>query len=78
MLFRSVESGDILHAVGKGRMAWSQVRNVGEVVAGKLKAPIGDGIILFESHGLAVQDVAVSLAAYDLARQRGIGRQVQL
>jgi ornithine cyclodeaminase/alanine dehydrogenase-like protein (mu-crystallin family) len=73
-----VESGDILYAVGKGRVAWSQVKELGAVIAGRLRPKLGDGVILFESHGLAVQDMAISLEAHKIARERGIGRELRL
>jgi alanine dehydrogenase len=73
-----VESGDILWAVAHGLVAWNQVEQMGDIVAGRTGLDLNDGIILFESHGVAIQDVAIGLAAYEVARTRGLGRQVAL
>jgi ornithine cyclodeaminase/alanine dehydrogenase-like protein (mu-crystallin family) len=32
----------------------------------------------FESHGLAIEDVAMSMRAYELARAKGLGREINL
>jgi alanine dehydrogenase len=74
-----VESGDLLWAVAHGLVTWNQVQELGSVVAGRVSAPDFDaGIILFEAQGIAIQDVAISLAAYTLAKERGVGREIAL
>jgi ornithine cyclodeaminase/alanine dehydrogenase-like protein (mu-crystallin family) len=74
-----VEGGDLLWVIGHGRLRWDQVWNLGDVVIGRAPVPdFGDGIILFESHGLAIEDVAIAEKAYELARARGIGTSITL
>jgi ornithine cyclodeaminase/alanine dehydrogenase-like protein (mu-crystallin family) len=47
------------------------------VVSGELRGREGDAdVVLFKSHGLAVWDVAIGVAALELARERGVGREV--
>ena len=74
-----VESGDLLWAVAHGLLRWDRVWNLGDVVVGR--APVPDfsaGTILFESHGLAIEDVAIAARAYELAKERGLGAEISL
>jgi ornithine cyclodeaminase len=74
-----VEGGDLLYPIGKGLLTWNQVRELGEVVAGRIKVPDpASNVILFESHGLAIEDVAISKVAYDKAKEMKLGRQIDL
>ena len=46
---------------------------------GRVKVPAFDsGTILFESHGLAISDIAISAEAYDRAKAAGVGREIEL
>lgn len=49
--------------------------NLGEVVAGLQPGRTGDDeITIFDSTGLAIQDVALARVVYEAARDRGVGR----
>src|SRR5690606_28860711 len=73
-----VEGGALLWSASHGRLPWERVVNLGTIVAGLApRPPIGDGPILFCSHGLALEDVAISAEAYDRARQLGKGRRIE-
>jgi alanine dehydrogenase len=74
-----VESGDLLWAAAHGLLRWDRVWNLGDVVVGR--APVPDfaaGTILFESHGLAIEDVAIAARAYEIAKERGLGTEIRL
>jgi ornithine cyclodeaminase/alanine dehydrogenase-like protein (mu-crystallin family) len=74
-----VEGGDLLWVIGHGRLRWDQVWNLGDVVVGRVPVPdFGSGTLLFESHGLAIEDVAIAARAYELARARGLGTPISL
>jgi len=74
-----VEGGDLLWPIGHGLLRWEQVVNLGDIVVGRVKPPaFYAGVILFESHGLAIEDVAISAKAYELARAQGLGREISL
>ena len=68
------EAGDLLPALEKGRLAEGQLVELGEVVAGVRAGRRGaDGITLFESQGMAIQDLAVARRVFVLAQERGLG-----
>jgi alanine dehydrogenase len=74
-----LECGDLLGPVERGLIHWAQVRELGDVVAGLIpgRRQVSD-ITLFESHGLAIWDLAAGMAVYDAAKAKGIGREVAL
>jgi ornithine cyclodeaminase/alanine dehydrogenase len=51
---------------------------LGDIVAGTKAGRVGDEITVFDSTGLAIQDVAVARMIYDLARERGAGMLIPL
>jgi ornithine cyclodeaminase len=68
------ECGDLLPLMEKGKLAWGQVAELGDLVIGRTPGRSGAGqITCFESHGLAVQDVAVGARLLVLAAQQGVG-----
>lgn len=74
-----VESGDLLWSVGHGTLRWEQVCSLGDIVVGRVAVPdFGAGTILFESHGLAVEDVAIAAKAYALALTHRLGTPIEL
>ena len=68
-----LESGDLIAAHAAGKFDWSRAVELGSVVAGK-----GAGITLFESHGLALWDLAAGSIVLAAARERGFGEEVRL
>jgi ornithine cyclodeaminase/alanine dehydrogenase-like protein (mu-crystallin family) len=74
-----LECGDLLGALERGIVHWEQIRELGDVVAGMIPGRRqASDITLFESHGLAIWDIAVGMAVYETAKARGIGREVAL
>lgn len=72
-----IESGDMAPAVSAGILNWDDVAELGEIVAGKRPGRRGDGdITIFESHGIAAEDVSAASRAYALAKSKGIGQEV--
>ena len=66
-----LESGDLIQAAEAGKFQWAQAVELGAVVAGRWERPERPGITLFESHGLALWDVATATVVVDAARRRG-------
>ena len=71
------EAGDLFPVLEKGRMHEGQLLELGELVAG-LRAGRRDAeqITIFESQGMAIQDLAVARRVLALARERGLGREM--
>lgn len=68
------ESGDLLPLLEKGRLHEGKLIELGELVAGtKTGRRTHDEITLFESHGMAIQDLALAVRVLALARERKIG-----
>ena len=72
-----LESGDLIEPVAGGVLDWLEVHELQEVVAGELRGRETDAdIVLFKSNGIAAWDVAIGAAVLELARERGVGRDV--
>jgi ornithine cyclodeaminase/alanine dehydrogenase-like protein (mu-crystallin family) len=69
------ESSDLSQAVEAGTLCWDRIVPLGEIVAGRTSGRTsGEDITLFKSLGVAAEDVALALRAYQKALQEGIGR----
>jgi len=66
-----LESGDLIKAAEAGRFDWGQAVELGSLVAGRWERPERPGITLFESHGLALWDLAAGSTVLEAARRRG-------
>jgi alanine dehydrogenase len=72
-----IESGDLLLAEASGSFNWDGVVELGAILAGKAEGRrSADGIVLFESHGLALWDVATGAYVLQEARRIGLGSEV--
>jgi alanine dehydrogenase len=72
ILDQAAVAGDLHHAIAAGVMTRNDVRaELGEVVAGRKPGRMhNDEIIVFDSTGTALQDVAAAVAVYEKARKR--------
>jgi len=68
--------GDTHHAIAQGLMRKEDVyAELGEIVAGhKLGRTTADGIIIFDSTGVAIEDAVAAVAVYEKAFAADIGR----
>ena len=73
-----LESGDLIEAHAAGKFDWERAKELGSVLTGTWKPPEQMGITLFESHGLALWDVAAASTVLPAARQLGLGEEVKL
>jgi ornithine cyclodeaminase/alanine dehydrogenase-like protein (mu-crystallin family) len=70
-----IEAGDLIAAERQGILAWEDVVELGQVVAGNVVGRQDDqSITLFESLGVAIEDVAVARRVYEKALARGVGQ----
>ncbi len=68
------ESGDLLPLVENGVLDWDALPELGEIIIGRVPGRVSaDAITLYESHGMAVQDLYTANYVFEQARQRNIG-----
>jgi ornithine cyclodeaminase/alanine dehydrogenase-like protein (mu-crystallin family) len=74
-----IEAGDLIHAFGEDLSRWRGVRELAQIVAGKVPGRTSpDQITLFKSNGIAIEDIVVAGRIYERARERGLGREVRI
>jgi alanine dehydrogenase len=74
-----LECGDLLAALEQGVIRWEDVRELGAVVAARHPGRTRpDEITLFESQGIAIEDVAVAARLVARARERGVGTEIPI
>lgn len=72
------ESGDLIGPAESGLLSWDRVVELGRIVAGDVPGRSSpQEITLFESQGVAAEDVAAMKLAYDRARALGIGEELK-
>ena len=64
-----VECGDLIHAADEGLVDLAELRELSDVVGGRI-APPERGLVLFESQGIALEDVVAAGLAYRAWTQR--------
>lgn len=68
------EAGDLLPMLEKGRLNERQLVELGDVIIGRHPGrSTPEEITLFESQGMAIQDISVAVRLEALARERGLG-----
>ena len=72
-----IECGDLIWPAERGVFRWSMSHELKEVVSGRINGRPDNGCItLFESQGIAIEDVTSALHVYRKARERGIGQEL--
>ena len=73
------EAGDLLPLLEKGRLHSRQLVELGDVIVGRHAGRTSaEQITVFESQGMAIQDLAVGLRVLAAARERGLGIELPL
>lgn len=68
------ECGDLLPVVEKGILNWNTLPELGEIIVGRAPGrSTNEDITLYESHGMAVQDIYVGAGLLAIAREQGVG-----
>jgi alanine dehydrogenase len=74
-----IESGDLIQMYGDDHRRWTNVIEFAEIVSGKTPGRTKDDqITLFKSNGIATEDIVTAGRLYEIANQRGMGRQIGL
>ena len=72
-----IECGDLIWLEPRGSFRWDMANKLQDVVAGRVNGrPSLDSITLFESMGLALEDIAAAHLVYTKAREQGIGQEL--
>jgi alanine dehydrogenase len=79
-LRQASKAGEINVPISKGLYLPEEVyANLGEVITGRKKGRTGDKqITIFDSTGVAIEDIAVASLMYGRAREKGVGLPVNL
>ena len=73
------EAGDLLPALEKGRLHAGQLAEIGEVMNGtRAGRTRPDQVTLFESQGMAIQDLIIAAELARMARAQGLGTEVDV
>ena len=73
------EAGDLLPLLEKGRLHVRQLVELGDVIIGRQAGrESAEQITLFESQGLAIQDLALAARVLSAAQSMGLGREIPL
>lgn len=73
------EAGDLLPYLEKGRLHARQLVELGDIIVGRHAGrTASEQITLFESQGMAIQDLAVAIRVVAAARERGLGVELPL
>ncbi len=68
------ECGELMRAAETGRFSWDRAIPIHEVVAGTRQGRTHvEDLTLFESQGLALEDLAAARIVYEKAKDRGVG-----
>jgi alanine dehydrogenase len=74
-----LEAGDLIRFFGDDDLRWSTVQELAGIVAGQVPGRTSpDQITLFRSNGIATEDIVVAGRIYELAGERGLGKQVAM
>jgi alanine dehydrogenase len=74
-----IEAGDLIQMYGDDKRRWDNVTDLCEIVAGQAPGRSNpEQITLFKSNGIAIEDIVVAGRIYEIAREKGMGRQVPL
>ena len=74
-----VESGDLIQGFAGEESRWAEVREFADIVVGKVPGRTSrDQVTLFKSNGVAIEDIVVAGRIYEMARERGMGREIPM
>lgn len=74
-----LECGDLVAPIEEGITRWETIRELGEILMGAHPGRPGpEAITLFESQGVAMEDVAVAARLWERARAQGVGQPLPI
>jgi ornithine cyclodeaminase/alanine dehydrogenase-like protein (mu-crystallin family) len=74
-----LESGDLIQVFGEDAARWAGVKELAEIAAGKATGRTSPNqMTLFKSNGIATEDIVAAGKIFEIARERGMGRDVPM
>jgi alanine dehydrogenase len=74
-----IESGDLIQMYADDARRWREVVELADVISGNVPGRKSENdITLFKSNGIAIEDVVTAGRVYELAKEKGIGRDVPM
>ncbi|QKR00012.1 ornithine cyclodeaminase family protein [Metallosphaera tengchongensis] len=70
------EAGEFHLADKMGMMDWNKVVKLSEIISGNVR--IGEGLTIFKSVGIGLEDVAVTRKLYSLAKAKRVGTDMEV
>ncbi|GIS68120.1 MAG: ornithine cyclodeaminase [Chloroflexota bacterium] len=68
-----IECGDLIQPISIGITSWDKINTLSDLITGKIKGRSTDNeITIFESQGVAIEDLAIGSLLYDLAVKKAI------
>ena len=68
-----IECGDLIQPINIGITSWDKINSLSDLITGKIKGRSTDNeITIFESQGVAIEDLAIGSLLYDLAVKKAI------
>ena len=72
-----LEAGDLIEPVERGVLDWLEVHELQDVVTGEVSGRASDDdVVVFKSNGVSAWDIAAGARVLELARERGVGREL--
>ena len=72
-----IECGDLMWLEARGSFRWDMAHELKDVIAGRVPGRVTqDGVTLFESMGVALEDIAAADLVYRKAKEQGIGQEL--
>lgn len=73
------ECGDLLAGVEAGLIYWENIPTLGDIIVGRWPGrTTPEQVTLYESHGMALQDLYTGRRVLDLAIERGLGTELPI
>jgi ornithine cyclodeaminase/alanine dehydrogenase-like protein (mu-crystallin family) len=74
-----IEAGDLHFALEAGVLNWANVLELGHIAAGRVPGREDDSeITLFKSLGIAIEDLATAAKVYSEAKEKGLGKTLDV
>ena len=70
------DCGELIHAAESGAFDWDAAVVLKDIVSGAAQRPAGEAITLFDSLGVATEDLAAAAFVAKAAREQGIGQEL--